>query len=267
MLEREKLRKELGELQSLKERIQKSRILLPEGKLHCSMSHGKYPQYYLLFEEEKDEYPHGRYVKKTEIALAREYAQEEYDGMMVEEIDRKEKEIRRYLKLSKSGNLSDVFDNLPEAKKRLIVPYVLPNSEYVKQWKESLNGGWNSFPISNGFITEQGELVRSKSEKMIADKLYVKGIPYVYEARLILNNNRMAFPDFAMLNIKERETYFLEHFGMMDDPEYCKNALEKIDMYEDSHIYLGDKLLVTFESSRKPINVSQIDSIIERLLR
>ena len=265
--EKEKLNKELGKLRILKTRIQKSRKSLPKGTLRSEMSRGKYPQFYFNCEEEKGKYPHGRYLKKEEIELAREYAQEEYNMLMLKEIEKKEKELESCIRLSESRELSEVYYNLSSAKRKLIAPYILPDEEYIIQWRESLQGCRNSFPISNGFLTEQGDLVRSKSEKMISDKLFMRGIPYVYEARLMLDNGKVVFPDFTMLNIKERETYYLEHFGMMDNPEYCKNALEKIDLYEENHIYLGGKLIASFESSHKPINISQIDSMIDRILR
>lgn len=53
---------------------------------------------------------------------------------------------------------------------------------------------------------------------------------------------------------------------MMDNPEYCKSAIEKINMYEENGIYLGEKLFVTFESSLKPIDIKHLDSLLERIL-
>ena len=123
-------------------------------------------------------------------------------------------------------------------------------------------GQRNRIPIENGFKTELGEVVRSKSEKMVADKLYLRGIPYVYEPQLRLKKNVVVYPDFLLLNKRTREEYFLEHFGMMDNPEYCRKALQKMELYEENHIYLGQHLLATFESSIKPINMNHIDTLI-----
>lgn len=267
MINREKLLKELNELQALKDKVQRSLKDLPEGKLRCELSRGKYPQYYIVCASEKERYPRGRYLKKKEISVACDYAQNEYARLMLREIKDREVNIRKCLKYYGRKSLSAVYSNLPIAKRNLIVPFVLTDEEYIIKWKSSYNNGWNSFPINNGFKTEQGELVRSKSEKMIADKLFMNGIPYVYEAGLIMKNGKHVYPDFTMLNLRERETYYLEHFGMMDDPEYSNTALEKIDLYEENNIHLGDKLLVSFEASRKPINLNQIDAMIERYLK
>lgn len=76
-------------------------------------------------------------------------------------------------------------------------------------------------------------------------------------------NGKTIYPDFTVLNIKTRKTLYYEHFGMMDNPEYCKNALEKIEIYESNGIHLGEELFVTFESSLRPLSLSQLDILIE----
>ena len=54
--------------------------------------------------------------------------------------------------------------------------------------------------------------------------------------------------------------------GMMDYPDYCRKALDKIEAYEQNKIYLGKNLLVTMETSTKGVDINQIDSLIERFL-
>ena len=46
--------------------------------------------------------------------------------------------------------------------------------------------------------TERGDLVRSKSELVIADKLFSRGIDYVYEQPLDLGGGRVRYPDFTI---------------------------------------------------------------------
>ena len=47
--------------------------------------------------------------------------------------------------------------------------------------------------------TERGERVRSKSEKIIADKLFLQNIPYHYERPIYLKGFGMVYPDFCCL--------------------------------------------------------------------
>ena len=54
--------------------------------------------------------------------------------------------------------------------------------------------------LEDGLIlrTERGDLVRSKSELVIADKLFARGIDYGYEQPLELEGGRIRYPDFTI---------------------------------------------------------------------
>ncbi len=262
----DKFSEELKQLKELEKQALNSLKRAPaeKGSVRCELARGKYPQFYVNLEKEKDKYPKGRYLHKDELKIARAYVQKEYDIRILEMIRRREKEICS----SKSGvriDLRDAYTSFPVAKQSIITPYVLPDNEYIKKWEKKEGNIKNGCPITNGFVTEKGETVRSKSEKMIADKLYLMGIPYKYEEPLELSGNRFVFPDFTILNIKTRKEIYWEHFGMMDNPEYCKKALEKIESYENEKIYFGENLFFSFESSLKTINMSQIEHILERI--
>ena len=76
--------------------------------------------------------------------------------------------------------------------------------------------------LEEGLIhrTERGELVRSKSELVIADKLHARGIDYAYEQPLVLHNGRTRYPDFTIADHARGVTFYWEHLGMLDDPGY-----------------------------------------------
>ena len=48
--------------------------------------------------------------------------------------------------------------------------------------------------------------------------------------------------------VKSKEEIYLEHFGLLNDEEYRKDVLEKMDMYRASGIYPGKNLLFTYET-------------------
>ena len=68
--------------------------------------------------------------------------------------------------------------------------------------------------------TERGDLVRSKSELVIADKLHARGIDYAYEQPLVLPNGRTRYPDFTIADHARGVTFYWEHLGMLDDQGY-----------------------------------------------
>lgn len=76
--------------------------------------------------------------------------------------------------------------------------------------------------LEEGLIhrTERGDLVRSKSELVIADKLHARGIDYAYEQPLVLPNGRTRYPDFTISDHARGVTFYWEHLGMLDDPGY-----------------------------------------------
>ncbi len=76
--------------------------------------------------------------------------------------------------------------------------------------------------IEEGLIhrTERGDLVRSKSELVIADKLHARGVNYAYEQPLVLSNGRTRYPDFTISDHARGVTFIWEHLGMLDDHGY-----------------------------------------------
>ena len=114
-------------------------------------------------------------------------------------------------------------------------------------------------------MTENGERVRSKSEKIIADKLHALGVPYRYEYPLVLDGNMKIYPDFMMLRMPEREETYLEHFGLMDDEGYVEKVMWKLNTYERNGIYLGVNLFITYETGRNPLNTKTFDRLIRSL--
>lgn len=74
-------------------------------------------------------------------------------------------------------------------------------------------------------ITEKGERVRSKSEKIIADKL-----------------------------------------DLMDNPEYCQKAINKLEQYEKNGIFIGKNLIVTFETSKQILNMCVVENMLKEVL-
>ena len=144
---------------------------------------------------------------------------------------------------------------------------IITDEEYAKMWEESKNNLGRIEPDEQlkelGLITEKGEYVRSKSEKIIADTLTKNNINYVYELPLRLKGYGTVKPDFTVLNKRTRHEYVWEHFGMMDDSIYVKNAIKKIEQYGKSGYVQGRNFIATFESKEAPLNTVTINRVIQ----
>ncbi|MGN1301456.1 MAG: RecQ family ATP-dependent DNA helicase [Clostridia bacterium] len=105
--------------------------------------------------------------------------------------------------------------------------------------------GVNKHQLNKIYTTSKGDLVRSKSEVIIANLLYEHNIRYEYEEKLFYNNKNHIEPDFTIY-LNNGEKLYWEHLGMIGQEEYDKRWLEKLDIYEK---YFAGKLKVTYESA------------------
>lgn len=98
--------------------------------------------------------------------------------------------------------------------------------------REVSAGGTSRF-LEDSLIhrTERGDLVRSKSELVIADKLYAAGIDYAYEQPLALSGGRTRYPDFTIEDDASGVIYYWEHLGLLDDPTYRTRWEHKREEY------------------------------------
>jgi ATP-dependent DNA helicase RecQ len=104
--------------------------------------------------------------------------------------------------------------------------------------------GIDKFSMDRQYQTLSGDMVRSKSEVIIANILYESGIPFEYEAPLQAADGSKRWPDFT---IKwQGQEFYWEHWGMLDDEDYARNAARKREWYQ---IHFPDQLISTKESS------------------
>lgn len=85
------------------------------------------------------------------------------------------------------------------------------------------------------YLTENGDLVRSKSEWIIADKLKAAGIKYQYEQPLILNGVER-LPDFTIRDEDTKRVWYWEHNGMLSNDEYTQRWKRKEAAYHSAKI-------------------------------
>ena len=151
----------------------------------------------------------------------------------------------------------------------LVSPFVSNLSKELKEWESEDYPKKQSYSENLKIKTLKGDFVRSKSECMIADNLYMKGIPYRYEWERYFDSGNyypgcFLAPDFTIRHPKTGELIIWEHFGLMDNPEYAAQAAEKIRRYTDAGFIAGKNLIVTFETGNRALDSATIAEIIER---
>ncbi|MBQ9200269.1 MAG: hypothetical protein IJ141_08830 [Lachnospiraceae bacterium] len=258
----DKLEYELLEIDQLINELQISLKDSIEGTLRVAHNHG-YVQYY---QKKKSGDTKGEYIRKKDESVAIRLAQQDYDRKFIQYLMSKRTIIKSVLDSIKkiSNNIIDdmnIYNSLSVDRKRLVESHVVDDNTYKEEWNKD-NYPRKAFTENDPeIITEKGERVRSKSEKLIADKLYMMDIPYRYECPITLHGIGKIYPDFTILNVENRKEVILEHFGMMDNPNYSDKAIKKINMFEKNGYKMGDNLLCTFETSNTPINMKNVEKM------
>lgn len=252
-----------GHLLQLKQGKEEALKIAPEGSLRIC-SHGGRTQYYHR-NDPKDF--NGVYIKEKDVELARKLAQKDYDKKVLASIEKELNATEKYLASIKEKCVEQIYDNLHKERKKLIVPVLQPEDAYIEKWQNLKYQGKEFKDGVPEFYSSKGERVRSKSEVIIADLLCKEEIPYRYEYPIYLKGFGKVHPDFTVLNIKERKEIYWEHLGMMDDPDYSENALQKIAAYEQNGIFPGENLILTYETRKCPINQKVIKLMIQRYLK
>jgi hypothetical protein len=129
--------------------------------------------------------------------------------------------------------------------------------------------------LEDGLIhrTRRGDLVRSKSEVIIADMLYDKGVDYSYERKLEFADGSFRYPDFTIEDDESGTTVYWEHLGMLGDSAYRKRWDRKLEWYRAHAILPSDEegkreatLHVTADDPQGGIDAAAIAESVNRLL-
>ena len=249
-------------IKEVQNRIQK----YPQGRLRANLVHRSEKDVYQYFHRENKEDSNGRYLSKDEIDLAKKLAQKEYDERVLGAAKREKRKIENICESFSKDSILEAYTEMRRGKRILVEPYVLPDEEYARRWQAKKYEGGKFEEGDSVQYTKRGDRVRSKSEQIIADRLYDAKIPYRYEYPLEYVKGRYIYTDFTVLNPKTRRIYRWEHFGRMDDENYRKIFFWKQSVYMSCGYVWGVNYICTFEDNENPLDVRVVDKIIEKIL-
>lgn len=248
-------------LEKIAHEVKKQLEDTPEGTLRLSKSKN-YCQYYHCTEEKK----RGTYIEKRNEELVRKLAQKSYDQKVLNLVEKRLSQINKLVRDYDDNEIEALYFKEHMERQRLIQPVEPTWAQKVSEWKVKPYKGkefQEGFPV---ILTERGERVRSKSEKIMADYFYRNGIEYKYECPLYLKGIGIVYPDFTFLSKKTEKEIYWEHNGKMDDPDYAKKAIRKIQTYENNNIYPGERLILTYETSQTILNTGKIEQMVRKYL-
>lgn len=249
----------LEKLQMLQQSVEKELKRAPEGKLRISYKKSG-PQYYCRYEK-KDKT--GIYIPRKDIIAAKKLAQKDYNLSTLKTVKAEIQLIKKFLSAYPEAAAEEIYIQMSEQRKGLISPLELTDEMFAEEWLNEDFEHKEAVDPDTGFSTDHGEIVRSKSEWIIANLLEKYGVPYRYECKLLLMGYGTIHPDFTVLNVRERRVKYWEHEGMMDDLDYAEKAIRRERAYIRNGYMPGETLILTSETSKQPLNTDIVKRMIE----
>lgn len=226
----------------------------PEGKIFC-VRDGKRIKWFHSNENGQI------YIPKTKRAFAEALAVKKYLLLRLDELTQEKRAIDFYLRHhdSSPGKSIRLLNDFPEYQD-LLSPHFKPLSQELAEWMAAPYEHNPKNPEHLIHKCSSGNHVRSKSEVLIDMMLYTHAIPFRYECALHLGGTTF-FPDFTIRHPNTGETYYWEHFGMMDDADYSRSAFSKLQFYTEHGIVPSIQLIATYETREHPLTLETIEKV------
>lgn len=206
------------------------------------------------------------YVRQSDLAPIKKLVQKQYEERLQKALLANRSRLARFIKNYDYDFVDQIYQKSAFARKQYISPIIEPRDEFIKDWYEQHPGGMNPYDDPPERDTLRGEKVRTKSEQILADTFYRLGIPYQYEPEFVLNTGYCKYPDFVLLNVIQRKTYYWEHMGLTDEFDYATKNFKKLLVYERNGLILGENLILSLETEDMQLDMKMVDRKIREYL-
>ena len=252
---RENIKNRIEEINKELEKITKLDKKFPQGELQCFKNENRYK--WKVKEENGI-----RYLPKTERNQAEILALKKYYEYRKKELESEAAGWEAYLKKTDKMKInSEHLLNHPEYGK-LLAKNFRPLDKELERWQEEPYEKCTKHPENLLVQGTHGKMLRSKSEAIIDRMLYQNKIPFHYEEKLVLDGI-ILYPDFVIRHPFTGQYFYWEHFGMMDNPDYCNHACDKIKLYCRHGIIPSVNLILTYETKQCPLNADKVEMILQ----
>lgn len=240
------------------ERIQTELNLMPEGAICRKLINGK--NYYYHDTKDKNGKWVQRFIKTSEYdlkqCLMKKYYFKKCSKDLQTNIQLMKKFVQKYRTI-----LADA-----EGEMLLVMAELMfDHDNKIQQWIREPFKRNTSFKEALIHTTTLGLRVRSKSEAIIVSILEANGVPYRYEAELILGE-KTYYPDFTILCPSSGKILYWEHFGMLNNSNYRVSAEKKLFAYFENHLYSCDNFIMTYDKEDGSIDASVIQKLIHLMV-
>lgn len=242
----------------------------PEGRLKVQNRLGQSYYYRQYKNVETGEFSK-EYISKKDEHLIKALAQKGYYVKIKPLLEHNLHVLVEFINNYDADGVDSVYDTLNDVRKTLVNPIRISVNEELRRWNAEIYEPYNKYPENLRYETENGEMVRSKSEVIIANILYQnrKHLLYKYERPLevkIAGITQTIHPDFTILNLHTGKICYWEHAGRMDDARYASEFVQKMNLYIANEIIPGEDVIVTYETMNFPLNIHNVKVLVKSLI-
>lgn len=260
----------LIQLENLKS-IKESRFLELEeySDIFLKVSNGRSRKYYYAKRKGEETRAYLGNDSNHEVRNIREFR---YLKQLIEDLD---SEIR-LLRALQEGHLDVDYDAVQSRLPRIYRDPLLPDHstrmcDAAKKWRDQKEYEKKQYKTKNleGLIMKalDGTLMRSKSEVIIANMLISQDIPYIYELPHMVNGI-VVYSDFTALStIDFRSEIIIEHEGLMNNINYQRTFMNKVNGYLAEGVIPGRDVFFTFDDLNGGFDPSPVQDIIDTKLK
>jgi len=186
-------------------------------------------------------------------------------------IARDKKLLEKVMREVEGVDYDSINQMLPATYRGAVLKGQLSKDQRAARWKKQAEANKQKWPPSHPeeliIPTDDGTMVRSKSEALIYNLLLRMGITFVYEMP-VRTKTRIRHPDFALLSEVDYKTVILiEHQGKMNDQLYSEKFNDRVYDYLQSGYVSGINIYYTFDGADGSINMDPILDIIKLKIR
>ena len=233
---------ELDALKNMRRVFQNELDCLPEGTLGSNTSRGK--TYLRWWKKGSNKTVPLSMKEKNDIILATALRRRRFVKEMLKVIDNNIKALMQFTKNYIELDPKGIRDNLSRA-------YQIPPG----QEKEEIPGFHPHKANEANY--------KSKSEEICALVLESYNLEAMYEYEIIANG-KVYKPDFTIIDPRNGQLVFFEHFGRPELPGYYEDMVRRLIDYWYEGIRIGKNLIVTFETEEEPLTIGQVQLAVDQ---
>ena len=155
----------LAEIKSIEQKLAKIRNEKQET-LKIQVINNR-PFYYKQYKDESGKIIR-EYIAKEQMQYIKQLAQQAYDQKIKAKLEKNQKALRSF----DEKTITDIYDHMTQHRKALVEPYRIGVKEMIRRWENESYEKYTDYMDSLRFETDRGEMVRSKSEVIIANMLF-----------------------------------------------------------------------------------------------